>query len=621
MNISTMARAYSYIRFSTPEQAQGDSFRRQTELSEDYAKDHKLIFDRSLNLRDEGLSAFRGDNRKKGALAVFLRAVETGLVKRGSFLLIESLDRLSRDTLSVQMTLFMELVNAGLNVVTLTDNQVYNQQTIDTDLSRLMMSLVIMMRSHEESLMKSRRLVAAWKQKRRDIGTEKLTSICPHWLVLDQDRKNFTVVKDRAQLVRRIYQMSIDGIGQASIAKMLNREKVPTWGKNKGWHLAYIHSLLRNRAVLGEFQTRRREVRGKRKYVSVDDVIKDYFPTIIDEVLWQKVQARKQTSTPGRFGQSRGNLFSRLAFDGYSGAPMRHIGRGYNKILRDKNGPENYRYYYLVSDYQRQNPDAKAVSWRYDWFEKWFLDYISGLDWQAITREEVPIEQTGIEKNLAAVQTNLEGINIQLTRLAKLAKSTNQPPATIVAEMNTLEAEKATEQKAELELAKELDALTARRAALLEASTEFKKIIVKGDETARSRLREEIRRRINRIDIFPNGASAEHLKDEPVKAPDMPCFKITFSNGAIRWVFCNSRKPEGDAAAILDSGVPPADMDSETKLCERPETNYGVGNKSDTRRKILVPVFVPRKSKRTGSKLSRTGTPNRSKRERGRSRN
>ena len=65
MNISTMARAYSYIRFSTPEQAEGDSFRRQTELSEDYAKAHKLIFDRSLNLRDEGLSAFKGDIHTK----------------------------------------------------------------------------------------------------------------------------------------------------------------------------------------------------------------------------------------------------------------------------------------------------------------------------------------------------------------------------------------------------------------------------------------------------------------------------------------------------------------------------------------------------------------------------
>jgi len=597
-----MARAYSYIRFSTPEQAEGDSFRRQTELSEEYAKAHKLIFDRSLNLRDEGLSAFKGDNRKKGALAVFLRAVETGLVKRGSFLLIESLDRLSRDTLSAQMTLFMQLVNAGITVVTLADEQIYNQQTIDTDISRLMVSLVIMMRSHEESLMKSRRLVAAWEQKRRNIKTEKLTSCCPHWLVLDKDRKNFSIIKDRAQLVRRIFQMSLDGIGQSRIARILNREKVPTWGKNKGWHMAYIYSLLNSRAVLGEFQTRRREIRGKRTYVAVADPIKDYYPAIIDEVLWQKVQARKQTSTPGRFGQSRGNLFSRLAFDGYSGAPMRHIGRGFDKKLREINGPENYRFYYLVSDYQRLNPDAKAVSWRYDWFEKWFLDYISGLDWQAITREEVPIEQTGIEKKLAKIQAKLDDLNIKLARLSKLAKSTDEPPATIIVEMTALEAEKTTEQKAELELAKELDALTARRAALMEASTEFKKLIVKGDETARARLREEIRRRISRIDVFPKGASAEHLKDEPVKALDMPCFKITFSNGAIRWVFCHSRKPDGDAAAILDSGVPPADM--ELELRERPEINYETGKKSGSPRKITVPVFVPRSKKKSGGRHS-----------------
>ena len=111
------------------------------------------------------------------------------------------------------------------------------------------------------------------------------------------------------------------------------------------------------------------------------------------------------------------------------------------------------------------------------------------------------------------------------------------------------------------------------------------------------RLREEIRRRIARIDVFPHGADAKHLKDEPVSAPEMPAFKITFANGAIRWVFCNSRKPEGDAAAILDSGVPPADM--ELELRERPEVDYGTAEKDARRRKVSVPVFVPKNSKHT----------------------
>lgn len=606
-----MARAYSYIRFSTPEQAEGDSFRRQTELSEEYAKKRKLVFDRSLDLHDKGLSAFSGDNRKKGALAVFLRAVENGIVKPGSFLLIESLDRLSRDTLSAQMTLFMELVNAGITVVTLADEQLYSKETIDKDISRLMLSLVIMMRSHEESLMKSRRLVAAWQQKRRDIGTVKLTSLCPHWLVLNEDRKSFRVIEERAQLVRRIFQMSIDGIGQASIAKILNREKVPTWGRNKGWHLAYIHALLRNRAVLGEFQSRRRETRGKRQYTPVADPITDYFPAIIDQVTWQRAQARKQTSTPGRFGQSRGNLFSRIAFDGYSGAPMRHIGRGYDKKLRAENGPSPYRHYYLVSDYQRQHPDAKAVSWRYDWFEKWFLDYISGLDWQAITQEKIPISEQGVEKKLAAVQSRLDDINLKLARFAKLVATTDDPPVTLVNEMAKLEAEKVAEKETELELAKELDALTMRRASLTEAAVEFKDLIARGDVPSRLRLREEIRRRISRIDVFPNGADDIHLKDEPVKAPGWPVFKITFTNGAIRWVFCASRKPQPDGATVLDSDVPP---DLEIELRERPEVSYETGEPSRPRRNVLVGVYVPRKSKWTDARLPRHGKSIRARR-------
>lgn len=133
----------------------GDSLRRQTEMSEQYANENGLLIDKSLNLFDAGLSDYTGENRKKGALAVFLQAVESKIVPPGSFLLVESLDRLSRDTISEQMTLFMQLVNSDITVVTLKDKQVYSKATIDSDISRLMLSLVIMMRSHDESAMKS----------------------------------------------------------------------------------------------------------------------------------------------------------------------------------------------------------------------------------------------------------------------------------------------------------------------------------------------------------------------------------------------------------------------------------------------------------------------------------
>jgi DNA invertase Pin-like site-specific DNA recombinase len=89
--------AYSYIRFSSEPQAWGDSRRRQTALADRYAGKHGLALDKTLSFRDIGVSAFRGRNRRNGALGAFLDAVEIGVVSRGSYLLVESFDRLSRD--------------------------------------------------------------------------------------------------------------------------------------------------------------------------------------------------------------------------------------------------------------------------------------------------------------------------------------------------------------------------------------------------------------------------------------------------------------------------------------------------------------------------------------------
>jgi DNA invertase Pin-like site-specific DNA recombinase len=81
---STPPKAYSYIRFSTPQQAKGDSHTRQTDKAARYAAEHGLVLDTALNLTDLGVSAYRGKNAKTGSLSVFLKAIEDGTVPRGS---------------------------------------------------------------------------------------------------------------------------------------------------------------------------------------------------------------------------------------------------------------------------------------------------------------------------------------------------------------------------------------------------------------------------------------------------------------------------------------------------------------------------------------------------------
>src|SRR4051812_46296558 len=113
--------AYSYCRFSSERQRKGDSIRRQIEAARVYAKAQGWTLDDSL--RDEGVSAFKGKNAATGALKRFLDRIEDGTVKPKSRLLVESLDRLSRNDVTDALQLFIGIIKSGIEVITLADGK------------------------------------------------------------------------------------------------------------------------------------------------------------------------------------------------------------------------------------------------------------------------------------------------------------------------------------------------------------------------------------------------------------------------------------------------------------------------------------------------------------------
>jgi DNA invertase Pin-like site-specific DNA recombinase len=123
-----MTDAYSYLRFSSSKQASGDSVRRQTKLAREYCETHGLTLRDEFTYQDLGVSAYKGDNAKTGHLADFLKAVERGQVKKGSYLLVESLDRISRAASHVAAGLLTDLVEADITVVTLLDEHVWDKK-------------------------------------------------------------------------------------------------------------------------------------------------------------------------------------------------------------------------------------------------------------------------------------------------------------------------------------------------------------------------------------------------------------------------------------------------------------------------------------------------------------
>ena len=72
------AIAYSYLRFSHPDQAKGDSLRRQTELRDAWIARTGIALDESLTLEDKGVSGYTGEHRSnpdRHALASFVALV------------------------------------------------------------------------------------------------------------------------------------------------------------------------------------------------------------------------------------------------------------------------------------------------------------------------------------------------------------------------------------------------------------------------------------------------------------------------------------------------------------------------------------------------------------------
>lgn len=326
------AKAYSYIRFSSPEQARGDSRRRQLEAATLYAAKFglDLVKDSEYEFFDAGISAYRGKNNSdSGKLKRFFDYVESGRIESGSYLLVESLDRLSRQDILVALPRFLDLLNAGIKVVTLTDEIVYSQAA---EATQLVMSIFHMSRAHEESRLKGDRVSKAWKQKQKEARDicKPIGSVCPYWLQFDGER--YIEIPERVLVVRNIFEWTTAGYGQVAIVKRLNEQSVPVFGsshrnRSQLWGSSSIAKILANRAVLGEYQPMR-HIDGVRR--ADGPAIEGYYPRVIDESLFYAAQnSRAQRNIGNDTRQSKNfNVWSKVAICAYCRSPMNMVNKG-----------------------------------------------------------------------------------------------------------------------------------------------------------------------------------------------------------------------------------------------------------------------------------------------------
>jgi DNA invertase Pin-like site-specific DNA recombinase len=402
---------HSYVRFSSKKQEEGESLKRQTAAARAWCERNQVTLDTSLTLQDLGRSAFSGDHLK--CLKAYLDQVEAGRIPKGSFLIVENMDRLSRKQVKPALRKFLDLQEAGINIVTTTPEYVYRHDS--DNMVDLLFAILEMSRAHGESARKSDLNTSAWngrKDQARKTGLP-ITSKAPAWLtVVGRDRNGkhvvggeFRVIPERAEVVRRIFELACGGFGMRLIIRQLTAEGIRPWGTAKHWTKPTLEKILKRRAVLGEHQPTVK--RGKEPD---GEPIKDYYPAVIDEQTWDRAQlALSQRKTrQGRVSTKVTSLFTGLLWDARTQARMRVTvktngkpgRRTHLRVLSSKHDPKDF-------------PDLPTFP--YQVFEDAILSELREIDPAQITGEKKPSQAAVLAAELAAHEQRMRQIEEQLT--------------------------------------------------------------------------------------------------------------------------------------------------------------------------------------------------------------
>ena len=434
-----MQTAYSYIRFSSMGQKEGVSTQRQKEYAAELAAKHNWRLDTTLKMVDEGRSAFRG--KKQRGLTAFLEAVKDGRVKAGEVLIIERLDRLSRQKLDTACETIYSILRAGVKVATYSPERIYEPDDVNRIEKRLEIEIGFQT-AHQESKNKSDRAYFNWNVKRKKAREQKrvFNTLVPGWLETTNEDGKIKIVPNRAKcaIVKRIFRMVIDGIGARTICKTLNAEGIPSFtaGRRKNargtWSGTYLKLLINNPAVYGTYQPR---ILKDGRLVEADEPITGYYPPAIDEATYYLAQAAiKPRRNVGRPQTKVINLFNGLLYDA----------RTKDKMQLQKSSPTERKRGCMrrISSWHH----GIAPSWQYENFAGAFFSFVSEL------KSDRLLLSGETHDNTAALQAKVDDLRERIAFTSE-AISTSSNYRALIAQVQRMEQEQAAAE-AELKQAK-----------------------------------------------------------------------------------------------------------------------------------------------------------------------
>lgn len=494
---------------------------------------------------DAGVSAYRGKNLKEGALGAFVAAAKAGSIPRGSFLLLESLDRLSRMRTVEVLRIFLDIVHAGIVLVTLGEDGEKRFRWEDINERDLEDAIDEMKSSHRFVQKLSRRVKDSWigrTKLARETG-KPIPGNLPAWLYYDANG-DLQMDDAKVAIVQWIFDMCISGLGLTAIAQTLNEAGVDPLAMHKRktiknrsnfWSITSVAYILRYKAVFGEYHPKDSD-----PFVA--------FPVIVSKEDFYRAEAaraKRHITTRGRNGKGYTNLFKGVAKCHYCGEAM--------NIRNNRNAKTPNK----ALQFRCKGVGVKTCNhkpWNYQVFESAFLSVVREIDTQAIIGD-------GSESKLAQITRQLQALHGERSNLMKVEETflsaIEKTPA-----LEPVYGDRVLANRKKLDpISEQIKALETERnkvQAERRASNELLPVELPSDAKVRAKVAEHIRTIVESVTLKRDSTSKFGSS-----------FTVHFAGGAMRTVhvdYTNVKKPFAVTGAHGGVDIIPDDLETATAL-------------------------------------------------------
>nr|WP_075574326.1 recombinase family protein [Ezakiella massiliensis] len=286
-----------YERLSRDDELEGESnsIVNQKKILEEYASKNNLT--NIIHFTDDGISGTQFD---RPGFMEMMNGVNTGNI---GCIIVKDMSRLGRDYLKVGQC--MEILRQkGVRLIAINDNvDSFYREDDFTPFRNIM--------NEWYARDTSRKIQSTFRSKGE--SGKHTASTPPYGYIKDEKDKDKWVVDEKAaQIVRRIFNLTMDGAGPYKIAKILEADKIdiPAYHQQKmgyglhqsknfeypyRWCSSTIASILKKKEYLGHtvnFKTRKHFKDKKSKYVSEDKwlIFENTHEAIIDQETFDNVQ-------------------------------------------------------------------------------------------------------------------------------------------------------------------------------------------------------------------------------------------------------------------------------------------------------------------------------------------